>query len=509
MPAAPAAARQQQRRLVAGRRSRKQRKRRRIQERVAREQQTQSSICLRVELTADNKRQRIDDRDENDEYRECCLSSTSTRQYQASPCCFARVPPAKNVFSKLLRREIASSCCASWRRTNAEKLFLLQRFSRYALRHEFDLFTLSNVFDPVLDDDYAAQQRNEIVELVSVRHLTFAVTRYGTCFVVNFANRRLLYELNDPSSSERIRTIFWNKLTQSLVLVSVTIPEEPSTLRCRAIPFVHISRSNLAESVPLFTSENITPPGFIEFDHINDIALTFSPSQGRYKVWEMKEYTPLFSIDANGVNEVRMSQQKLTVDILSLPDGSLLRTILLKVHNKKEVEFIELVHEKLLVKTRGHNLQIVDIKTLDTREVIDTRHLNASSFIFLHSKRLFLICYMGLITVWNFEGSFVSRLDDHLLLDEQAHTLCITEHQDCIISYCAGDDFFKEGSINVSDVATGKCMAKMEACCEISAMTPPDAETVQTRALTGVTALFYNEERSEIVTGNKLDNFSQ
>ncbi|KAL6049885.1 hypothetical protein QOT17_020158 [Balamuthia mandrillaris] len=416
-----ARARQQQQRLVAHRRSRKKRKRRRIQERVAREQQTQG-ICLRVELTTDNKRQRIDDRDDNDEYREFCLSSSSTRQYKPSPCCSARVPPAQNVFSKLLHREIASSCCASWRRTNAEKLFLLQRFSRYALRHEFDLFTLSNVFDPVLDDDYAAQQRNEVVELISVRHLTFAVTRYGTCFVVNFASRQLLYELNDPSSSERIRTIFWNKLTQSMILVSVTMPEEPSTLRCRAIPFVHISRSNLAESIPLFTSENITPPGFIEFDHINDIALTFSPSQGRYKVWEMKEYTPLFSIDANGVNEVRMStgcfliirdqsysQQKLTVDILSLPDGSLLRTILLKVHNKKEVEFIELVHEKLLVKTRGYNLQIVDVKTLDTREVIDTRHLNASSFIFLHSKRLFLICYMGLITVWDFEGSFVSR----------------------------------------------------------------------------------------------------
>ena len=56
------------------------------------------------------------------------------------------------------------------------------------------------------------------------------------------------------------------------------------------------------------------------------------------------------------------------------------------------------------------------------------------------------------------------------------------------------------GTINVSNILTGKCLAKIQA---------PDSEgsgaegmRVQS-ALEDVTALFYDEERNEIYTGNR------
>lgn len=72
--------------------------------------------------------------------------------------------------------------------------------------------------------------------------------------------------------------------------------------------------------------------------------------------------------------------------------------------------------------------------------------------------------------------------------------------KDLIISFCKYDDCKhgssenQHGSINVSSISKGKCLAKVT--CDTN-----DSE--QRIALTGVSALFYNEDRNEIYTGNR------
>jgi len=100
--------------------------------------------------------------------------------------------------------------------------------------------------------------------------------------------------------------------------------------------------------------------------------------------------------------------------------------------------------------------------------------------------------------VWDFNGRFVTKFEDHTLWHvDDANTIYITNNQDCIISYCTSKGFFREGSINISEISTGRCLAKIES----------DADTEQekerSRALDCVTALFFNEERNELYTGNK------
>lgn len=71
------------------------------------------------------------------------------------------------------------------------------------------------------------------------------------------------------------------------------------------------------------------------------------------------------------------------------------------------------------------------------------------------------------------------------------------------------------GSINISNILTGKCLAKIKAGnsfpneneCSQRSKKHKCASTVRStaaEALEDITALFYDEERNEIYTGNRL-----
>lgn len=65
------------------------------------------------------------------------------------------------------------------------------------------------------------------------------------------------------------------------------------------------------------------------------------------------------------------------------------------------------------------------------------------------------------------------------------------------------------GSINISNILTGKCLAKIRAddpsvvICPLSRSNSSNIRSSVQEALEDVTALFYDEERNEIYTGNR------
>ena len=102
--------------------------------------------------------------------------------------------------------------------------------------------------------------------------------------------------------------------------------------------------------------------------------------------------------------------------------------------------------------------------------------------------------------VWNFRGELVSRFEDHALwfpLPEIDHTsvIYITQNQDVILSLCeesdGGDSHRQRGaervSIHVSHILSGRCLAKID---------------WKSADPSNLTALYYNEERGDIITGN-------
>jgi hypothetical protein len=166
---------------------------------------------------------------------------------------------------------------------------------------------------------------------------------------------------------EVIRSLFYNKNNDSLITVSVYASENFSSLKCRStriecvhsvvvhsnFPFMstmyvtniftifvprYIKRAKPDAGFPLFQSESLKWPGFVEFDDVNAKVLTYSAqdryfpslflfpfyfyhvsfppiilsypllSNGNsiYKVFDLKNYTLLYSISDRNVQEIKI-----------------------------------------------------------------------------------------------------------------------------------------------------------------------------------------------------------
>jgi hypothetical protein len=200
----------------------------------------------------------------------------------------------------------------------------------------------------------------------------------------------------------------------------------------------------------------------------------------------------------------------IPLDILSIEDGKRLKSFKHLLHRNKKVDFIEQFNEKLLIKQEGENLQILDVRNFQSIEVSRSEFVTPSAFIFLYEMQLFLTFRSRSVSVWNFRGELVTSFEDHMLWHPDCNTnsIYITSNQDLIISYCKADpnDPSSEEnacSINISEILTGKCLAKIKAG-NLNKQRVSKFQSTPSEALGDITALYYDEEREEIYTGNRL-----
>ncbi|KAH1255537.1 hypothetical protein GmHk_04G011668 [Glycine max] len=507
------------------------------------------------------------------------------------PCCGRRIVAAKkrprandgfvNSVKKLQRREISSKRDRAFTMSDAQ-----ERFRNIRLQEEYDTHDPKGPSSMVLQ---FLRKRSKIIEIVAARDIVFALAQSGVCAAFSRENNQRICFLN-VSADEVIRSLFYNKNNDSLITVSVYASDSYSSLKCRStrieyvlffvfsairlswsgivgaiavveweqlqklkeipkMPLFHdwnggyIRRGTPDAGFALFESESLKWPGFVEFDDVNGKVLTYSAQDSIYKVFDLKNYTMLYSISDKNVQEIKISpgimlliyakaSSHVPLKILSIEDGTVLKSFSHLLYRNKKVDFIEQFNEKLLVKQENENLQILDVRTFEHTEVCRSEFMTPSAFIFLYENQLFLTFRNRTVAVWNFRGELVTSFEDHLLWHPDCNTnnIYITSDQDLIISYCKADsdDSLSEGnagSINVSNILTGKCLAKIRAsnsfpvdnncscsdkpsrsyCCNSkkrkhgSKMRSTVAE-----ALEDITALFYDEERNEIYTGNRL-----
>ncbi|RRT64087.1 hypothetical protein B296_00042168 [Ensete ventricosum] len=129
------------------------------------------------------------------------------------------------------------------------------------------------------------------------------------------------------------------------------------------------------------------------------------------------------------------------------------------------------------------------VRNSELTEVSRTEFMTPSAFIFLYENHLFLTFRNRTVAVWNFRGELI--IPNFVILYLSAVSAV--------------------GSINMSNIGTGKCIAKISAS-DPALQISPQARGKTSRssirsnvreALEDVTALFYDEGRNEIYTGNK------
>ncbi|CAN6470036.1 unnamed protein product [Victoria cruziana] len=425
----------------------------------------------------------------------------------------------ENSVRKLQQREIGCFRSVGSSLSNAQ-----EKFRNFQLQEEFD------TFDPKAHYFLKLQflkKRSKIIEIIAARDVIFALAQSGLCAAFSRSTNERICFLN-ISPDEVIRSLFYNKNNDSIITVSVYASDCFSSLKCRTTPIEYIRRNQLDAGYALFESESLKWPGFVEFDDVNGKVLTYSAQDGIYKVFDLKNYSFLYSIPDKDIQEIKISPGimllifnrapgHVPLKILSIEDGTVLKSFNHLLHRNKKIDFIEQFNEKLLVKQENENLQILDVRDSKIIEVSRTEFMIPSAFIFLYENHLFLTFRNQTVAVWNFRGELVTSFEDHLLWHPDCNTnnIYITIDQDLIISYCKSEETQEDGqvdivgSINMSNIMTGKCIAKISAGDPGLKISPRGkcgrsyVRCTVREALEDVTALFYDEDRNEIYTGNK------
>jgi hypothetical protein len=403
----------------------------------------------------------------------------------------------ESVLAKLQRRECSAEGQRFFDCSSAEEKF-----------HRLKQQMVHDVYDPEHMDGLHAR-RQKIVEIVAAKDLIFVLTQNGITFGYDrrSSQKKHCCCLNRRVGDEMIRSLFYNKSNDSLITVSVYREDNFSSLNCRSTSIADIEAGEPHKGEAIFVSESLKWPGFVEFDDVNAKVLTYSATSHAYKIWDLKNYTQLYAISDTNVQEIKISPgimlliferegRNVPLRIISIEDGTVLTECTHVLKTDGAVDFIEQFNEKLLVKQKNENLLILNVQNGDSMEVESTEFVTPAAFIFLYENQLFLPFKSRSVAVWNFRGELITRFEDHNLWypDCNTNNIYITSQQDLIVSYCKQANRDDSGTINISNILTGKCLCKIDIAAG-SNFRPDKSDDV--------TSLFYNEERNEIYSGSR------
>ncbi|GLJ54462.1 hypothetical protein SUGI_1169690 [Cryptomeria japonica] len=377
-----------------------------------------------------------------------------------------------------------------------------------------------------LQEEFYTKQAYEIVQIISAGSIIFALAESGICAAFDRdRNKRLCYLNLYPG--DHIQRLHYNRENNSLITLS-THASDINSINCRTTPLDYIRRAQPDAGFALFEGEKLTWPDFVIFDNINGIALTFSARADIYKVFDLKSYTYLYSISAKEIEGIKIASglmlliskrsacgSILPLKILSIQDGKILKSFHHELLPNKKVNFVELFYDKILVKQENECLQMVDVhseKMIELRKQEFEKH--STILLSSHAKRLFLTFHIETVFVWNLQGEVVASYRNHSirLSGTSISIVQLTRDEELLLSYTKVGESLeadkRDCSINIINILTGNCYAKIggnDLDVGISCRNRPNLSVTQSTlqdVLEDITAIFYDEDRNEIYTGN-------
>ncbi|GLJ54575.1 hypothetical protein SUGI_1172210 [Cryptomeria japonica] len=397
-----------------------------------------------------------------------------------------------NISNKLQSREIGNR----WAIRNAHSRI---KFRNFQLQEKFD-----------------TNQPSKIVQILSARSIIIALARSGLCTAFDrHTNKRLCYLNLNPH--EQIRRLYYNKENNSLITMSDPAPDRFSN-KYRTTSLEYIRRAQPDGGFALFEGEKL-----LMLDSINGKAITFSAQDHTYKVFDLKNYTVLYSISDKEIEDIKITSgmmlliskrttcgSSLPLKILSIEDGKVLKSFHHALLPNKKVHFVELLHGKILLEQENECLQLIDIQSEKMIE-LSKEFKKAKMIIFLNRKGLFMGFHSDTVFVWNSQGKLIASYRNHFLR-LSGFKKCfvkLSSDEELLISYNnVGEADKTKCSINIINILTGDWFAKiggddpdMVTNCRNRPNLSVTRSTIQD-ALEDITALFYDEDTNEIYTGD-------
>lgn len=245
----------------------------------------------------------------------------------------------------------------------------------------------------------------------------------------------------NKSVDEQIKSIFYNRLNQSIIVVSVTKKDEYNSLKCRSVPLRLIqqafekvtSYSNPSQSFflmkkefkgqKLFSDFVLRWPDFVEFDELNGKIITKHSLEDSYRIWCLSSYTLQFVIKEQNVAEFKIcngvmlllhnyENDQVPMTLIKVKTGEELMKFKF-VNISKEIEFLEQFNEKIMIKTCDKDLIIYNTKT---QQKIKVKGFQApEAFIFLYEQEKILTLKDGKVQMWTSNGKMICDFGGQVL----------------------------------------------------------------------------------------------
>ncbi|EQC29499.1 hypothetical protein SDRG_12748 [Saprolegnia diclina VS20] len=290
---------------------------------------------------------------------------------------------------------------------------------------QLSLYEHGSVLRPArLRRHVAVHKAAAVAELTLGGNMVFCRTDDGACFAIHGHTTACM----NLSPSERVRSIYYNPLNASIVLTATWDKDVTDELHCRSVSHRHALRKTPSPGVGLFVGESLRWPGFVEFDEANSKILTASTPDMRYKLWDLRTYALLYTLDnAVPMREVKTSPGMLlaqwdtprvasrlapSLSVLDIDTGQVI-VHLAPAMRRQRIVLIELFDNMLVYKQEHEHLHVLNVTTSKCVVIPATRHVPVSGFAFVSTAKIFLVIdLMASVRVYSISGSLLSTFHE-------------------------------------------------------------------------------------------------
>ena len=252
---------------------------------------------------------------------------------------------------------------------------------------------------------------SKIDEIVILPQNTIFKSRNGLCALYDSKYKFICY-LNSLKG-ELIRSVYFNTPRNEVIKVSVVEEDQYTALHCFAVTL-----SSPEKCTEIFQDNEISYPGFIEFDSINNRAIILEGRKKQYHIWCLKSYKNIYSDMDEFICDMKLTPNtllilkrkyinKLTINFRDIENITNNYDVEVPIDKNYEIEFVDCLDVNLIIKQRCFDLKIYNIATGKSLEVPNTASLMISDFLFLYIARKIVIFQKNELSVFSFQGDFL------------------------------------------------------------------------------------------------------
>ncbi|KAI4840497.1 hypothetical protein MKS88_001223 [Plasmodium brasilianum] len=233
-------------------------------------------------------------------------------------------------------------------------------------------------------------ERTRIKEIILANDVIVVLLISGISRAYDIVNGRFLCEIN-PSNFSVVHTIVYNSYNNTLIVAYASFPAH---LQCKVIDCndLKVGKTNSSGLGTLFEKVILSHPAFFEFCETNGRIGAANLNTNSYTFWDMRTYEQVFEIKEE-FQEIRVSDglvamfkqpinNTIPLALFDIENGKRLVETVISILPRREMQFLELLVSKLLIKQEGSSLRIYDLLKKTRQKVKNTYTFQPTAFVF-------------------------------------------------------------------------------------------------------------------------------